>query len=344
MKGSENFMDKKWEDIYVEEMSKKKFSREQKYELLDKMKQNDFAKNYHMKTRVNKRMIVLGVCVSVLLGVLTIGAVGKWTIQPELLRGLWMNNDSEIAALQERGIATDVTSVSNGVTITSEGIVGDAHMLIGTFKVKYEQDMKDMFMMENNELKIMGFRHIEDEIVNNGSTALNFYDEKKEDNEFTFSMFQLSDEEISNKILELSLRDFSYCDEQGEIHTLLEGEWHFTIPLDYEDSSVKIAEKGEFSWNGFEMKIKEISVSELGIYISFTTDSNVFITDIRNIPVIVTMSTGEVLDYTGRYEKGLGKYGIFSNKVKGHCIVPFEKLTEIEEIESILIGDTEFMM
>lgn len=259
-----------------------------------------------------------------------------------ILYPIWNNNSEEIERLGELGIGTDVSETCNGITFKVDGLVGDEHIVLVTHTLTLDNHIKEKI---SNKIDSLGFRYVEGNILkkNISGCTMYFHDLSKGDNNIYLSAIWTSDDEIYGEEMNIQLKDLSYCDENGEIHTLVEGEWKFSIPLYYENTSVKVMENETFEWNGYDIHVKEISVSKLGIYISFMCKEDLTILDLRFLPFVITMKDGNVFDFTGISEKGIGKKGLLSNIHEGYLLASFGSLQDIENIKSITIGSKEIL-
>lgn len=338
-------MYKNWQNLYKEAMNHIGLEQEKKYEIIEYLNnrnEKEFEELKVFSKKNNKRYVWIGICFSVLVSVFTIGASLKWNIVPAILYPIWNNDSEEIERLGELGIGTDVSETCNGITFKVDGLVGDEHIVLVTHTLTLDNHIKEKI---SNKIDSLGFRYVEGNILkkNISGCTMYFHDLSKGDNNIYLSAIWTSDDEIYGEEMNIQLKDLSYCDENGEIHTLVEGEWEFSIPLYYENTSVNVMENETFEWNGYDIHVKEISVSKLGIYISFRCKEDLTILDLRFLPFVITMKDGNVFDFTGISEKGIGKKGLLSNIHEGYLLASFGSLQDIENIKSITIGSKEIL-
>ena len=217
------------------------------------------------------RPLAAAVCGCMLLAL--IGGSSVYALKP--VYGLFSkvfqisDHTRETADRMGRTIGDSVTS--DGVTVTAEGILRDAHHYAVVLSVARQDGKKFTDKADGKELTF-GFRDLEDGTKASWGESFS-YDENSDDSAIQIAYLQSYTEKIP-ETLDIRLTDFVSFNilESVEEKTIAKGTWKFHLSLPSEESSVLIAKDKTVNMKSAggeaEIVLNEIWVSPIGF--SFT--------------------------------------------------------------------------
>lgn len=317
----EEFENQKLSD-YESKTAKKKISKE-----IRKMKNS--------KKTWKKIVAATAVCAGVIIGMGTISVAAGWLPIPDSFKTiLGINTDEELEVANKMGTSTDVVAEDNGYKISAEGIIGDGKNMEIVFKIEKSDGST---LLDNGEVP----------------TAVEFQEGNNEDHPWLQGMTGNVDGSNNSNCIEyyiaftykesvkdnlfISLEDMQLWgnDEKTDIS----GKWEFDIPFEIQDySSVDLATGQKFKYGNSEGIIDELMISPIGFSVRVTTTDKLSDSDFIDMPMEIHLNNGEVVELKGGCGPEDNDDGTWSWREDG----VYGKMILLDNVESVVIGDTEF--
>lgn len=273
-----------------------------------------------------RRLRIAWVCAAVI-AVLTCSVFAAETTGLDYrLAGLFENGSS--ADMGEAVQSLDETTEKNGVKITALQAMGDKHCAY----VLYRIDLAEEIGAEIKDLNDVCFDmvYVSKEKPASGGWYTNYICEDgvlyaAVSMDFRTAKTNRGSYDVSFK----DLRTYS-----GDI--LVAGEWELPLELDYTPVSRKVSSGQIIRIGEGKCRLKGIEISPISVRAEFTRGSNVIMEDIKIDAV--TLKSGENLAKT-QVSSGSSS-GMFGRV----CSLQFDKIVDIDDIESVTINGQKIML
>lgn len=319
----EEFENQKLSD-YESKIAKKKISKE-----IRKMKNS--------KKTWKKIVAATAACACVIIGMGTISVAAGWLPIPDSFKTiLGINTDEELEVASKMGTSTDVVAEDNGYKISAEGIIGDGKNMEIVFKIEKSDGSTLLdngevptaveFQKGNNEAQPWLHGMTGNVDGSNNANCIEYY-----------IAFTYKDSVEDN--LFISLKDMQLW--VGDEQTDISGKWEFDIPFEIQDySSVDLAAGQKFKYGNSEGTIDKLMISPIGFSVRVTTADKLSDSDFIDMPMEIHLNSGEVIELNGGCGPEDNEDGTWSWREDG----VYGKMILLDNVESVVIGDTEFPM
>lgn len=228
-----------------------------------------------------KRMIAAVLCMVILItGTVGASASGYFGQVSEAFKNVFHLNDKTSKVADEEGSMIGKSVTDNGIKITLDAVLGDSYNVAfvctiqkedGTaFEHLTDDDLSnDEMIFEEEDIsidKISGF-------IGESSGESYFYDADKKDHAFQYVRLSKCDQKIKKGMTaNIKLKNLRCYDNEND-KLFAKGEWKFKVPLQYENQSKNIASEQTFEVDNICFKIKNLSISSVGIHFDCVTDN-----------------------------------------------------------------------
>lgn len=343
-------MNKEYKDM----LSELHFSEEQKDRMVDRLMHAQLEPVQTPKRRRPIKRAVAAVLAAAV--VLTMGAGAAYTgLASDAFSAIFGTEQTEI--IDKIGKPIGVSDTDNGITVTADAIIGDAHNLNVVFTLTRD----DGTAWNISDDKNLSFDQMDLELRRLGGShgGAWFVDEDPSDNQIQFVLQNtIDDGEIPMGTAKAVLEDLSiYNAETGEQETLIQGKWTLRFDLQYEDSSVELLSNPvQVSTDAGTATIEEVKLSPVGFRVSgfydaFNRDTQQMADNyeaqsgrepddspfrrMRDVSVVMNLKNGETInlsDYAGGSaslsDKTFTLSGCFENAIY-----------DLADVQSVTIGD-----
>lgn len=278
-------------------------------------------------TIVNKKKLVIGILVATMM-ISTIAMAKEYissNLDNDFLNIFGINKDD--TRLDSAGENVNKTVSNNGLNVTVRQTLGDEHTIHIILDVVADDD-----------IKIPQYAHFDDSYINltkNGNAGWGFedLDDNFNDNKASYLISYNTEANLTDKNnITLSFKDFGYyCDDTDEFIPLIKGQWDLSWDLKYENLTKTIRVNRFVKESKYMSIITSIKVSPISIsanLIGMRYD-DFYISKI-------TMKDGTVYD-ASKFNRSAS-----SSFLKGYTSVEFNKVIDVDNIESITIGNEVF--
>ncbi len=305
--------------------------------------------------RFPRRSLVLAIAALLALTV-TAGAVGDLPSAAKFFAGTFGDKPTQTEVMGIMGRTLGVSDSDNGVTITAEAVIRDAHSVALLCTISRDNGKpligSQKPVRQTEDGPILGFENGPD-VINGYSGGCLFIDSHFLDPSTTASSLQFVEiiatdnssyrnaEKIRikwNNLCALSAVDDSYL-------PIAQGTWHLTFPLDVEDSTVDlltgdpwIPAQETFPFEGAAVGPTQLSISPLSIHIGFTI-APTYQGVVQAIPFFLTFTDGSTLDLWDSMNY-IGDQG--GCAMVYLCTKVFDEIYPLDTIESVTFGEMVF--
>lgn len=345
---------------YRREMDSLAFSQEQKTHLAESVTKAAETAKAHTLHRPMRRFVatvaVAAVVVAASCGAMASGFVGN------AFDSVFGTAKTQVINKIGRPIGAGATC--NGISVTADAIIGDKYNACIVYTIK-RTDGKPLGLPAGVPVKSLWFDHTDCDLhggnpfSDQSSFGSSWFTASKSDTNAAQYVENISsDKPLSQGTVHADFQNLQYRvgDSQNPV-TLCKGEWKLSFHSNYEDSSVALPAGQTFTRGGIGFKIKEISVSPVGMRVAYEADREADMKeDPRNntngkmnlqmeaemdrylgVPIVITKKDGSKLDLTnsgGNIKSGKGTTDCVRSRV-------FHEIIPLEEMKSITVGGVE---
>lgn len=297
-------------------------------------------------------------------------ATGALTSVVDAFSGLFGNGPAQTELIDKLGVPLGAQAQANGVTVTADAAIGDAHGYAAVFSIARDDgEPFDLTDVQDIDGVLAGLAFA-DELLDvdglAGETGSSwFFDADPTDNAIQYmvrrDMATTSDggsvagRSATAHFGDLVVRD---AEDPSKETVVAQGPWDLALTFDYEDQTVEVALNPDDSvaaWDGREATVQTVSVSPLGVYVAYTMDgvpleqkeSGQVSPEVAaswdsytGLPITVTFADGT----QQRFEDGNGPSSMdvsAGDKTEVFRGCPFEKIANVDDIASVTVGDLE---
>lgn len=206
-------------------------------------------------------------------------ATGGFVSVPEFVEEVFLGAPASTDVVDKVGRPLNCASVSNGVTVSADAVLGDAQNIAVVFSVSRPGG----FAYETSESGVLPFGWASSKERIAGLSGMGgssyFYDADPEDDsiQFVLELHGYSDVaggELFGKTMRVSFHDLGYFDAQkGTLETVVEGRWDLAFKLAFEDASVRAQAGQAFVQNGLDATLEGLTVSPIAMNVDYTVDA-----------------------------------------------------------------------
>lgn len=350
-------MDKKDKQTaaYQHALDKLYFSEGAKEQMIKNLLENNHKNTViSVKRRKVSRLAVAGIAAALLLSMGAGAAVVYHQLASESFLRVFGGAHTEV--IDHIGRPVGASCTDNGITITADAIIGDKYHYAVTYSIEKtdgtsfdtsytvgENCLPYGFDEDLSSVGMLGGAH--------GSSW--FYDADPSDNAIQYISMLETDQNIVGRTFKADFHDLSYFDEEGHIHTLVEGNWKLKFALNFEDTSINLPAGQTFQLSDMTAEINAITLSPVAIRVDYTVNNEVKwdpnaqsgrMSDhdsmqsdryLGNLKISLRMKDGTEKDFSnagGSIKPENGK-SICQKGEMFHTILP------LEEVESVTVGN-----
>ncbi len=367
---------------YNNEMNNIKWTEDGKQNLLNRVQETASSGHTKKHGRTFARVAVIAAVVSVI--TVTGYATGIVPSASEVFGPIFGTSVAQTEIIDKIGMPIGASDTDKGITITADAIIGDSSSAIVVYSISNEdgtllalpEGVEHIFfnsgwgtqipiaLLGTNDFK--GFRgsmHTED--INPDDNTIQIIE----------TLSTSGDMPIGGNVT-ATFENICYLAEDGEIISIVDGEWKINYKLDYEDSGITIPVNTDFTRDELTFTVNEVTISPVSILANYAVnavpnlnygavdDTSVEIstsstnnTDnteessgalsyvgapsdeyrfLGSFELIITKQDGTVIDLTDQSGGGLS----YDNGItKGHKSTTFDEILPLEEIATITVGD-----
>lgn len=284
----------------------------------------------------NKTLAATAACGCIIIGMSTISAAAEWLPIPDSFRTiLGIHTAGELEVANTMGTSTDVVAEAHGYRISAKGMIGDGKNIGIVFKIEKSDGSA---LLDNGEVPVaVEFRWInnEDELWSHAATGTVDGSNHADSLEY-YIAFTYRDSIKDHVFISLEDMQLQAGDEQIDVS----GTWEFNIPFEVQDSSVNLATGQKFEYGNSKGTIDELMVSPIGFSVRVTTTDDLSDSDFIDMPMELHLKNGDVVELNGGCGPEAHDDGTWSWRQDG----VYQNMILLDDIESVVIGDTEFVM
>lgn len=297
-------------------------------------------------------------------------ATGALTGVVDAFSGLFGNGPAQTELIGQLGVPLGTQAQANGVTMTADAAIGDAYGYAVVFSlVRDDGESFDLTGAQDIDGVLAGLA-FSDDIVEvdglDGATGSGwFFDADPADNAIQYMVRidlatssdggSVAGRSATARFGDLIIRD---AEDPSKETVAAQGPWDLAFTFDYEDQTAEVAldpDAATANWDGREAAVQAVSVSPLGVYVTYTMDGvpleqkesgrisdevaeswNSYI----GLPVVVTFADGT----QQRFEDGNSPSRMDASagdKTEVFRSCPFEEIANVGDIVSVTVGDLE---
>lgn len=296
-------------------------------------------------------------------------ATGALTSVVDAFSGLFGNGPAQTELIDKLGVPLGAQAQANGVTVTADAAIGDAHGYAAVFSIARDDgEPFDLADVQSVDGVLAGLAFADDRVEVDGVDAETgsswFFDADPADNAIQYmvrmDMATTSDgssvagRDATAHFGDLIVRD---AKDPSKETVVAQGPWDLAFAFDYEDQTVSVALDADATaaWDGREATVQAVSVSPLGAYVAYTMDgvpleqkeSGQVSPEVAaswesytGLPITVTFADGT----QQRFEDGNGPSSMdvsAGDKTAVFRSCPFEAIANVDDVVSVTVGDLE---
>ena len=290
----------------------------------------------HSKKTWTMKLARIAACACVMIGLGTISVAAGWLPIPDSFKTIFgINTDKELEVANTMGTATTVVAEDNGYKISAEGIIGDGKNMGTVFKIEKSDGST---LLDNGKVPtVVEFQEINDVSDSGFHGITGSVDGSNSANSIEYYTALTYMDSIENHVL-ISLEDMELW--VGDEKIDVSGKWKFDIPFEIRDVSVNLASGQKFEYGHSEGTLDELMISPIGFSVRVTTTGKLSGSDFIDMPVELHLKNGKVVELIGGSGPVDNNDGTWSWREDG----VYGKMILLDNIESVVIGDTEFAM
>ena len=349
---------------YRDAMDALRFTPEQKADMVEHLLSAPAAGKVVRPLRF-RRFAAAGVAAALVLSLGVAGAAGALGSAGDAFAGLFGGGAAETEVIDQIGYPIGASATADGVTITADAIVGDAH----SYAIVYSIRREDGAPLADPELLAAGAT--EDGLLpltfGSQDTSLGlfsgsahgssfFYDADPSDNALQFVEMMTYDKPIRTGAATARFRELSVFPGGGyaEKELLAQGPWKLRFDLDFADSSVSLEAGQDFTLNGMDATLDAVTLSPLSIQVDYTVHQELVWSEDRedgrmndhdreltyryleSLPVSVTYTDGTTQDLTNNAGGGIAPGDGETVCQKSRI---FSTIRPLDQVASVTVGD-----
>lgn len=282
--------------------------------------------------KLSKRKLLIGILVATMM-ICTV-TMAKEYFDPNL-DGYFtnlLNIDKNNTSLSGAGTNLNQSITKNNLTVTVTQTLGDEHTLY---------ILVDIIAPENmSSLSCPGFSEYDitlDKMSSSGLSIEEIEDENPKDNKYRFLMSYNTNSNLTRMQITLNLKDFGYfSDKKNDLIPLIKDNWELSWKLNYKNTSKKFKVNHFVKENKYKSIITNIEISPISI------SANLIGCSYDDFEIkSLTMKDGTI--YSTTYDNSAnslfsGGHGS-SSILKSYTSINFQKIINIDDIESVTIGN-----
>lgn len=304
--------------------------------------------------------VVAGIVLALAGGTGVAVATGVLPAPSEVLSDIFGDSPAQTEVIDKIGHPIGASVTSNGVTITADAVIGDAHSYTIVYSISREDgspiDLSDVQRLDEG-LLLLGFDEARTDVPGAkgmiGSSW--FYDADPSDTSIQYvetadNMTTFDGNSIVGRTMSVHLDKLVAYSDGQEPRTIATGTWDLKFKLSYEDSSVALPTGQTVDCNGHQATIRELSVSPTGVHMAYelpegaTDDPAADVPDggmlndeqeealdkIYEMPIVVTYADGTSEDITSS-----------DGQCDGNVVdktAHFTQIHDVSDIASVTVG------
>lgn len=328
--------------------------------LVDGGRSDTPAKPHAHRTWLRVAAVAAGLALAVAGGTGVAVAAGVLPAPSEVLSDILGGSPAQTEVIDRIGRPIGASATSNGVTITADAVIGDAHGYTIVYSISRTDgqplDLSGVTRLDNGLLALGFDEDFTDVPGAKGMIGSSwFYDADPTDNSIQFvetadSMTTFDGRSVVGRNIHVHLNDLVALSDGLEPHTLAAGTWDLSFELNYEDVSVTLPTGQTVDCNGYQATIRELSVSPTGVHVAYELPEGVTddpapdapdgamlsdeqgeeLNDIYALPLVVTFADGSTEDLTD--SGGQCDDNVVDKRA------PFAQIHDVSDIASVTVG------
>lgn len=296
----------------------------------------EIRKRKNSKKTWKRTLVTAAACACAIMGMSTISVAAGWLqIPASFITILGINTDEELDAANTMGTSADAVAEDHGYKISAEGVIGDGKHMGIIFKIEKSDGST---LLDNGKVPAsVEFRGINNEDYSWLHARTGNVDGSNNANCIEYYITFTYRDNVKNNVF-ISLEDMQLWVEDEQIN--VSGKWEFDIPFEVQDSSVDLATGQKFQYGNSEGTIDELMISPIGFSVRVTTTDTLSGSDFIDMPMEIHLKNEKVLELNGACGPDDNNNGTWSWRQDG----VYESMILLDNIESVVIGDTEFAM
>lgn len=285
--------------------------------------------------KIWKKTFAAAACACIMVGMgTTISVAAGWLSIPDSFKTiLGINTDEKLEVANTMGISTDIVAEDHGYKVSAKGIIGDGKNMGIVFQIEKSDGST---LLDNGTVPAA----VDFKIIDSGNYShavagkvdgSNYADSIEYYTAFTY--WESMQEHVFVSLEDMQL----WADDE---RTDVSGKWEFDIPFEIQDVSVDLAAGQKFRYGNSEGTIDELMISPIGFSVSVTTADALTDSDFIDMPMELHLKNKEVVELYGGCGPEDNADGTWSWREDG----VYENMILLDHIESVVIGDTEFVM
>lgn len=290
-----------------------------------------------------------------------IAATGTLTTVKGLVDDVFNGAPASTEVIDAIGRPIGASANSNGVTITADAVVGDRWNYVVVFSIARDDgEPFDVEPLDTGTLPLMfdgpSLTHID--WTQGGGGSVYFYDADPSDNAIqmveSISVDTFNGKGIVGSTARVHLENLYAIDSAGERRLIAEGTWDLKFEMNYDDTTIDLPAGFSVDYNGLSADVESVAISPIGITVDYTAHdvmnwqeqsdgkmsghNSAEMDRIMNLPILITLSDGTVLDAT---ESGASSRTNDDGTTNVHKSYVFDVLANPEDVTSVTIADME---
>ena len=295
------------------------------------------------RVRFPRAAVAAGVAIALGAGVVTAHATGALGAAAEFLLDVFGEEAAQTEVIGGAAQPAGAGATAGGLTVSADAVLGDDTHYV----VVYSLTPDDPTLFEDVPRSDVGtvlldFSNIaipENEGAAGGGMGAYFYDADPSDAsvQYVQQCWAESEDGLAGTTAYVKFVDLFALDPETLKPTgdaLATGTWELEVPLDYESATIALPAGQTVDFEGATVTVTELSVSPLGIVISYDLEGTPDATQEfpqMNLPVFVNFADGTSFDATW-----VGGFGDDTHVTKG---ASFDRIADAEDIVSVTVGD-----
>lgn len=257
-----------------------------------------------------------------------------------------IDSEKKVQVANEMGSSVGMCAEDNGIKITAEGVLRDSQHI----SVVYTIERTDQSALDENGSKCVNVEFGDFECEDSSretcysgeaGTMNQKFDSKSIMCYTIYNCNQKFDKTLDIKLSDIRLW-FENTKEVEDSCVEIEGDWKFSIPTDFEDCSMNLANGQELEMAGQKANLEQLTISPMGYYFELTSkeefDDNKIIQEIESGSVNLHLKNGTIIPFDGSCGPKINKDGTWSYHING----TFDKLILFEEMDKVTVGEYEY--
>lgn len=322
------------------------------------------TKRPRRRSRIFRRVAAVALVAALGLGGSTAYALATGRTPAAVFSDIFGGAPAQTEVVNRIGRPIGASATSNGITVTADAVIGDAHSYTVVFSIAREDgQVLDLSSVETNDggklLLTTGSGALTIDGVSSAGGGAWFYDADPTDSSIQYveqmdNVKTFDGRSVAGRTARMHLDKIVAFDEDGNMTTFLEGTWDLKFQMSYEDASVELPTGQQVDCNGMEATVRELSVSPVGASVTYEiagkpdyeeqesgrrSDHNQQVDDaFFGMPVTVAFADGTTEEFAGDWGGSMdnadGSKDVTTVTIGG----AFDRIHEVTDIESITVG------